>query len=154
MNKQTMQITLETAKAIYSTVPESFKRDLEDMFGKNSFYTKIEDRVKTFEDACEVLEIDPIIFPNKTPKSTIAHYKLEIIVEALNEGWEPNWNNNNEYKYYPWFKQSPSGFGFSGTSYDYWFTRASVGSRLCFKTRELSNYAGTQFEDIYKDFMI
>ena len=160
MNKQTMLITAETAKAIYPTVPESFKRDLEDMFGKNLFYTKIEDRIKSFEDACRELnmtseiKLDVSALSKNDQKYFIANYKLSIIIKALNEGWEPNWNNSNEYKYYPWFTQSPSGFGFSVTSYADWVTITGAGSRLCYKSRDLAVYAAEQFESIYKDLML
>ena len=37
----------------------------------------------------------------------IARRKLETITEALNEGWRPDWNNTNEYKYFPWFRILP-----------------------------------------------
>jgi len=45
----------------------------------------------------------------------------------------------------------------SGLAYDGYGTRVSdtsVGSRLCFKSSELAEYAGRQFQDIYKEFMI
>jgi hypothetical protein len=47
-----------------------------------------------------------------------------------------------------------SGSGLSYDVYDYWRAVASVGSRLCFKSRELAEYAGKQFIDIYTDFFI
>ena len=31
---------------------------------------------------------------------------------------------------------------------------ATVGSRLCYKTRELATYAGRQFEGLYNDFLL
>ena len=81
-----------------------------------------------------------------------AHLKIQIIAKALNEGWYPNWNDTNEYKYYPWFKASP-GVGFSFSDYDFALTRSTVGSRLCFKSRDLAEYAGKQFIDIYNQFL-
>ena len=46
-----------------------------------------------------------------------------------------------------------SGFGFSGSVYDYDFTGASVGSRLCFESKEKADYAANQFLKIYEDFL-
>lgn len=118
-------------------------------------------KIKTFADACKALKIktklpDVSALPKKHQKAIIAHYKLVIIAQALNNGWEPNWNDWNEYKYYPWFeiKKGTSGFGFSGTHCAYWRTGTAVGSRLCFKTRDLALYAGKQFEKLYKEYFL
>lgn len=78
-------------------------------------------KIKTFEGACKALKLKATALPNvsalpkKHQKALIAHYKLVIISEALNAGWQPDWSNWNEYKYFPWFevKKTPSGFGFS-----------------------------------------
>lgn len=114
---------------------------------------KITDRVKTFEDACSVLGINTnSIYDCGDTKDEIAYKKLKLIAKALNEGWKPNWENGNEYKYYPWFKMQ-SGFGFSNTSCASTYSYAGVGSRLCFKTDALAKYAGQQFESIYKDLL-
>ena len=82
-----------------------------------------------------------------------SYKKLILIASALNEGWEPNWLDLNENKYYPYFRTTSSGFGFSGTFYGCEYTNTICGSRLCFKTRELAEYAGRQFESIYKDYL-
>ena len=102
--------------------------------------------IKSFEDACKKLGIeatlpDVSMLPSDQQKAIIAHYKLVIIAQALNEGWKPNWNNFNEYKYCAWFDMSaPSGFAFDDCAC--WLSISLVGSRLCFKSRELAKYAG------------
>lgn len=123
------------------------------------FNLKITDRIKTFEDACHSLGINPeSALPDddfglrEDNNAVIAFAKLSIIRRALNEGWTPNWGNSSEMKYYPWFKFHPgSGFAFGGCGCDY--ATSDVGSRLCFKSRELAEYAGKQFEAIYRDFL-
>ena len=120
-------------------------------------------KIKTFNDACKALKLKPTLpnvsaLPKKHQKALLAHYQLIIIAEALNEGWQPNWNNG-ESKYYPWFEikaneKNPSGFGFSTTHCVYWRTLADVGSRLCFKSNKLALYAGKQFEKLYKDYLL
>lgn len=116
-------------------------------------------RVKTYADACAVLGIEPM---NETvlaklgfTKDEIAYRKLKTIAEALNEGWRPDWANSNEYKYWPWFVYNPACRLFV-RDYDYSAsnTAADVGSRLCYKTRELATYAGRQFEGLYNDFLL
>lgn len=119
-------------------------------------------KIKTFEDACKALNLnstavipDFSAFPETHQKSMIAHSKLIIIAEALNEGWKPDWSDSDQYKYYPWFdmEESASG-GFSSHVCAADWTSSIVGSRLSFKSRELAEYAGTQFLDLYKDYFV
>jgi hypothetical protein len=116
-------------------------------------------KIKTFTDACKVLGLSAKSLPDvsaltkEQAKSVIAHFKLVLIAEALNEGWKPNWKDSSEYKYYPWFEMdSPSGFRFDDVYYD--FAYSTVGSRLCFKNEALAKYAGKQFIDLYKALMV
>ena len=120
--------------------------------------------IKSFEDACVSLGIQPAVpdfsnTPEQHRKAFEAHYKLVIIAEALNQGWQPNWSDPHQLKYYPWFEvkaneDNPAGFGFWYTDYDCDLTRTAVGSRLCFKSSELALYAGKQFEDLSKEYFL
>lgn len=117
-------------------------------------------KIKTFEDACKALGIKatlPVVkgLPEKHQEAIIANYKLVTIAEALNEGWKPNWNDSNEWKWNPWFDvnasaKKPSGSGLSFVDGGGWDTHAGVGSRLCFKSRELAEYAGKTFKKLYE----
>ena len=153
-------ISKEEAVKLYQDAPAQLKKILEDTFGKKELLPlKIEDKVKTFEDACKILGVssklpDVSTFPVENQKHFIAQHKIITIIKALNEGWKPNWSNSSEDKYYPYFYQSPSGFGFSGAYCDFWNASTSVGSRLCLKTEKLALYVGKQFEDIYKDIIL
>ncbi|MCF0070243.1 hypothetical protein LZD49_07150 [Dyadobacter sp. CY261] len=117
-------------------------------------------KIKTFEDACEALGLDSqleIPYPHPASdrqKGINAAAKLFIIAEALNEGWKPNWEDWDEYKYYPWFNMSAGGSGFSFLVYGYDDSLSDVGSRLVFRSRELAEYAGETFLDIYRDWML
>lgn len=114
--------------------------------------------IKTFEDACKKLGINPDQLPDvaliEFRKPIIAAYKLMIIYKAINDGWVPDWSNDDEYKYYPWFGILSSGFGFSGTYYDCGNSFSNVGSRLCTDTREKALYIAAQFEQEYKDYFL
>lgn len=155
----TLQIDNVKARKLYAKASDEFKSMLEDSFGKEFFSQKITDRIKTFEDACEVAQpsenVSILLNYNGVDKDMIgalAFAKLTIIARALNEGWTPDWSNSNQYKWYPYFEYK-AGFGFSYTRYDFWLTSTDVGSRLCFKNEELAKYAGTQFQSIYNDFL-
>ena len=116
------------------------------------------EKIKTFEDAMNATgrkEVpDFSSFPEDMRKHFEALFKMVVIAEALNEGWKPDWDNYNEYKYYPWFDMSPSSFAFDVSIS---FTRiapAGSGSRLKLKSRELAEYCGGQFKDIWKDIQL
>jgi len=146
-----LELTKQTAKLLYSTVPDWFKTQLEEAFGKECFRKKDFRDIKTFEDACNELEnLTPI--RNDEAPDEIAYKKLKIIVAAINQGWIPDWDNTDQRKWFPWFNLS-SGFGFSFTHCHYGHSLTLVGSRLCFESEEKAGYAGNQFLELYKDFL-
>lgn len=116
------------------------------------------EKIKTFEDAMNATgrkEMpDFSSFPEDMRKHFEALFKMVVIVEALNEGWKPDWDNYSEEKYYPWFEMSPSSFAFYGSYYVSEFADAGSGSRLKLKSRELAEYCGEQFNDIWKDIQL
>ena len=130
------------------------KKALENLYGKEVFNMKITDRVKTFEDAYEIAgkpqKPDFNVFSVADRSFFENMWKMSIITMVLNEGWEPDWDNDNESKYYPYFYMSPSGFAFVDADGGSSGARAGCGSRLRFRTSELARYAGEQFVDIWK----
>jgi hypothetical protein len=135
----------KNARQMYDEAGPELKKKIAETFGIGQ---EIMDRVKTFEDACEVLGID---VPRCLGTSDeIAYSKLKIIVKALNEGWEPDWNNYDEYKWRPWFYLDAPGFRFYDSLFDFSVSDSAGGSRLCFKSEELCKYAATQFIHLYR----
>jgi hypothetical protein len=121
------------------------------------------ERVRTFEDAFNIVKakenlpewISDIV-KVKSFNDVPNWLRVFVVNNALNEGWQPDWSNSNEYKYYPWFSNFVSGSGFSFYVYGYHdshYSGTSIGSRLCFKTEELAQYAGKQFTDIYNFYL-
>lgn len=158
---RTLQIKQDSLLVAFRNAGKEGKKVLSDLFGKQvALYDNIIDRVKSFEDACQVLGISTDVpevkgLPRKHQKAIVANYKLIIIAEALNEGWKPNWQDSDEYKYYPWFDMSnPAGVGCSSTNSAASPTYAYVGSRLCFKNRELAIYFGQTFTDLLNESLL
>lgn len=109
-----------------------------------------------------------------------AYARLVIIAEALNEGWKPKFDGD-ECRYYPWFyiytkkeyeeldedeKKDCRVVGRSGINaganggvvcafadHASSYSSTYCGSRLAFKTRELAEYCGKQFIDIWEKFL-
>ena len=153
----------------------------------------VTERIKTFEDAYNELGSnhpfckawDSIYQGNENDdcediKDVIAYHKLRIIVAALNEGWKPEFTED-EYRYYPYYyfytKQEYDNLSdvekkacrtvgranfyanangdlvFAYAIYAFSNSYANNGSRLALKNRELAEYSGKQFIDIYADFL-
>lgn len=111
-------------------------------------------------------------------KDVVAFLKLRIITEALNEGWHPKFTED-EYRYYPWFyictkeeydnlseegkrhcvgrannNASANGGLVCSNAYDASsHSSTNNGVRLAFSNRDLAEYAGKQFIDIWADFV-
>lgn len=109
-----------------------------------------------------------------------AYARLVIIAEALNEGWNPKFDGD-ECRYYPWFyifskreyeeldedekkecrvvgrsHYNASAYGGVVCAHAGHASSGAVssfGSRLAFKTRELAEYCGKQFIDIWERFL-
>lgn len=125
--------------------------------------------------------IDYYAIADKTcTEDILAFAKLRVIAEALNEGWKPKFDGD-ECRYYPWFyiytkeeyeeldedekkKCRVVGRSFynsnahGGLVYAYAYfassdSNSSSGSRLVFNTRELAEYCGRQFIDIWQDYL-
>lgn len=168
------------------------KKMLENLFGKEMFRPKnIMERIKTFDDAFKELgENHPLVKEyhkrhlfleddSDISSDLVAYLKLRIITAALNEGWTPQFTED-EYRYFPWFwlytkeeiakmdKEerkkvvlfggnasygSAAGFASARSNHTPSNTHASIGSRLCFKSSALAKYAGEQFAEIYFAFV-
>lgn len=113
-------------------------------------------------------------------KDITAYLKLRIICAALNEGWEPKFDGQRHI-YYPWFyiytkkeyekrdeckKEELRPIGMShGSAFVYTGvvcasatittieSGTSRSSRIALKTRELAEYCGKQFIDIWVDYL-
>lgn len=123
--------------------------------------------------------IDYYAIADKTcTEDILAFAKLRVIAEALNEGWKPKFDGD-ECRYYPWFyvytkeeyekldedekkecrvvgRSDINSIAGGGLVYAYVYYASSYSfgsSRLAFKTRELAEYCGKQFIDIWEKFI-
>jgi len=145
-----------------------------DFYTEEQDYEDIRERVKSYVDACHVLGISDLEEPEVIAdgglmrSDEIARRKLEVITEALNEGWRPDWNNTNQYKYFPYFRILPgqgkdpdgkpdgayAGLAIASTNNAASDTYANFGSRLCFRDPEIAAYAGDTFRDLYAQILV
>lgn len=151
----------------------------------------IKERIKTFEDAVNAIGEDhPLVAQYKAITNAFkeddnnlhlfAYTRIAIIAEALNEGWRPEYTEN-EYCYYPWFglytqeeydemdddnkeccrfvgrsssvASAYGGLVYASAGYGSAYSDTSFGSRLAFKSRDLAIYCGKQFIDIWINYL-
>ena len=192
-----MEINIENAKAALKTADESVKKvllallpELKETEAQTAANRPITERVKTFEDACRELGEDhPFVLAYQNTnlrdpevaeenRDILAYMKFRIIAAALNEGWEPQFTEDEE-RWYPWFtlwsekelsEKSDewkadrhlistgdysggwAGFAFAHSYIAPSCTIASIGSRFCFKSEALATYCGKQFISLWVDF--
>lgn len=137
------------------------KSILEKQYGKEKFINdmKITERVKSVGDAIEIAkpdqaEIELLSYNGTNDRMIGTKHALILFMlsEVLNEGKEADWDNDDERKWFPVWDMR-SGFGFSGANYGTWAPYSDVGSRLCFRTRELAIHAAKIAPESYKYFM-
>lgn len=145
-------LSIDEAKLLHNGASQERKLELEELFPELK-PKDIRYRVKTYEDALEVLRRDHFDENNLYPRE-IARRKLEIIVEALNEGWKPNLSNHKEHKWYCYFIGSSTGLGSSGSYYSPTGAYTSIGVSFCLKSKELADYTGEQFKDLYEEMLL
>lgn len=175
---KTLKLDEKQAVKLYPNAAPEFKALLESNFGIELFNKKITDRIKNMSDVFEVLGIDGDEFENdreyraekmfelakklgmndedisdSEPCFLIRDFYVYALAYVLNEGWNPDYSNTDERKWYPYFSLS-SGFGFGGSTFGCDYVHATGGFRLCFKSEELSNYAGKNFTKYFKKHII
>ena len=95
-----------------------------------------------------VTDINP-----KHIEALIALNELFTIAQAWNkeDGFVPDFSNRNQWKYFPWFtyNNDAAGFVYANTYHAATAARASIGSRLCFKSESRAKQFGKQFADLY-----
>ncbi len=158
----------------------------------------VTERIKTFDDALKELakreaygevEAHTLIESYESAKSIQEHdtdlmtyMQLRIIACALNEGWTPQFTEN-ERRWYPYFTLwtedelkdksdewkdghqllrwggsasdgSHCGVACSHSYNDWSYTTAYIGSRLAYKTGALATFAGRTFAPVYARFFL
>lgn len=157
-----LQVTKDSAQQAYKQADSGGKTLLANLFGRQHFFFSIEEweayimaKVKSFEDACAETgeDLANTKFHTGTPDE-IAYKRIKVLVKALNPpDWKCEWTDGNQRKCYPWFEYKGTGFRFGGSGYDIVGTYSGGGSRLRLCSEKLSNYLGTQFIDLFNQYL-
>jgi hypothetical protein len=155
------QVTIDTttAKEIIANADSCTKEKLKKLFGNQLEPKEITERIKDINDVMLLIpnpskEVRDLIAYCGTDRKIIGAKNFllaELIAEAYNEGWVPDWTNTNEKKWFAWFEGKDGSF--SASDYDLWLAGAAVGSRLCFKSEKLLLDAVKKFPNVYKEII-
>lgn len=192
--KEVIEVKRDDLRELYQVLTnypeiskEQVQNEMHKVFGEDTFKPKdITERVKTFEDACRELGEEHklvqewLYWEGNCSEDLAAYLKLRIICAALNEGWEPQFTED-EWRYYPWFwlytqkeikdmdedektdrrlmstgdyQTGYAGLAFAYSYYAPSYAHAYFGSRLCLKSDTLAVYCGKQFINIWADFCL
>ena len=189
-----MEIDIKNIKAAYETATESEKTLLATLFpdlslgqtGKAPDDRPVTERIKTFEDAMLALgEEHPLVKEwhcgENLSSDLEAYLQLRVICAALNEGWEPQFTEE-EWRWYPWhilwteselaeksddwkadrhlimigdkYQSEYAGLAYAYSDYAPSTSDTYIGSRLCLKSEALATYCGKQFIDLWAAFLL
>ena len=121
----------------------------------------ITEKITTLADAYASLGLNkdeetPFANPkNSRQEAANAVMDAMVLTEALNDGWIPDYDNNEPKYEIWWFMRSKAagGPGFSCYGYSFGASDSFVGARLVFRDWRVGKYAATQFPEVYEPFM-
>lgn len=178
-----IEVTEKDVKAAFQAAKtEEMKEVLAALFCKRETPTVDNYKtIKSYEDACEALGVSPIQ-PEKmnVSKHIVALIKLETISKALwGKDFDPKPDPKGEecfwYPYFALYTQdeierlneaqrgallsalaitgTAAGFGFLYTYHRSSYAFAPLGFRLCQETEEKAQYFGTQFIELWAEYL-
>ena len=118
--------------------------------------------ITTVEKAFEKCGYDPkatpdlSALPEQIRNALLSAYLLMVVFEAINDGWQPDFTDRDQVRYFPWPAVSRSGLGFSDSNCDcdLGHTDAHVGSRLCTDSSAKALFIMNQFEGLWKIWLL
>lgn len=117
-------------------------------------------------------------YPEDYNQDIVAYLKLRVVVAALNDGWNPEFTED-ERRWFPWYRLytkeeidnlseedkeqvllwggyasygSRCGLAYASSNLAWSLSPAAFGSRLALKSKELADYAGKQFIELFAPF--
>jgi hypothetical protein len=116
----------------------------------------VSSRINSLKDICEEGNFTLDILPYKNAVTPLEKYVnacilIPKIVSVYNEGWEPNWNKSDEYKYFPYFEKKGSVWLVS--DYYYWDASSLLPGSHYYKNRGILMDSCKKFQDTYNDWL-
>lgn len=118
-----------------------------------------------WEEICKVNGTDPAYnpidaaLPGGMRDFLYNTYRAAMVLEVLNEGWEPSWLDLNDHKYSIFFYMFPDADSLGGVSFSFYVYAhghpdTAVSSRLLVRDPEIGKHAATHFKDIFRAIIL
>ena len=113
----------------------------------------VNEKLDTYEKAREYMENYPIY---ETDKAALAMHKLLTIAAAWNkaDGFVIDINDKKQNNWFPTFTYANGSFIVDKVLTAQSNVTSNLGGRLCFRTAERAKQFGTQFIDLWNDFLL
>lgn len=150
-----LKLTKERALAKYKSGTQVEKDFIIALYGAEHFVSA-KDRLTGYSSACVILNrkevtIDHFAFLGEAQaKKQYARHKIQTCIEAINEGWAPDFDNSNQPKYYIWMYGKNNGFSSFVFSF---YCNSVVGSDLHIETREKAELIEKVCRQYYIDYL-
>jgi hypothetical protein len=105
---------------------------------------------------------DVSMIPERLRKPQLAHYDSMVVIEAINEGWVPDYNNFQQPKYEIWVEVvtkkddegNITGSGLALGDVGDWRTCTVAGARLAFESRAKAMHFWKHFQPLLEDLFL
>lgn len=99
------------------------------------------EKIKTYKDVCLELEEN---------EETLPYLKIKQIEKLFSQGWKKDWSNKSQYKYFPIFELTGSGWSYYCSHYRY---SVSNGEVAFYPDEKTSSFCGKTFIREYTEFL-
>lgn len=157
LDKQLFSDTLEVSDTILNEALSSADDDQKKMLKKYfTFPQDASEKINSIEDVYSILGVErKLPYPNPTTKferHLNSSYDIPHITAAYNGGTVLDWTNENQNKYYIWWKKNASG-RWVVYVVDCCYCHADLGFGSYFAKREHAVDASKKFEGVYIDYL-
>lgn len=117
----------------------------------------INDKITSYEACCKLIGIKPLTLKQfgflgeREGKRQFHLHRVTTGIKAINEGWYPDFENENESKYYTWFYNKKRGSR-SGSSVGVFYGSFVVGD-LYIQSSEKAEIIAKVFRDDYLEIL-
>jgi len=144
-----LQIETQSFLNFYDKSTPEIRESLKPLF-ENQIIEYLAFKIKSYEDASTYL-YGKVLDVNTPNIKSSSFSKLEIIIKALNDGWDPR---QFQSYFYPTFVIEDNEFKFKDIKQGKYSDIFPFSNVFKFRDAELAKYCATQFINLWKDFYV
>lgn len=150
-----LKLSVEKAQEAYKNGNDVIKQFLIDSYGEEHFITDIKERVTSYEAACAILGVTPLsvkdfeFLGKEKAAKKFSEHKITTGIEAINEGWKPDFDNESQWKHYVYFRNKNNGFSFGVVCR---FYCSSCGADFYIESEEKANVIAKIFREDFINY--